>query len=181
MTGRRLPTALAAVLLLMLGAAAAPAGAATARQQLPTGAELGGGWRSRASVDVSLADAKSFSAAQQAYVTSGTRRTYARRTAAGVRERLVIVLWVTHAAPEAGELFGQTAAQFAAGRPLSGLPQFAEGSAGQRYGRAINVIFRQGATFGSVLLERTNRRRSPARATLVTVGQATAAKVAATP
>jgi hypothetical protein len=180
MPGRRLAAALVAVLLLAL-AAAAPAGAATARQQLPTGAELGGGWSSTRSVDVTLADARSFSPAQQAYLTSGTSRTYRRTTRAGIRERLVVVLYVTHTVTEAGELFGQTAAQFAADRPLSGLPQFAQGSAGQRYGRAIDVVFRQGATFGSVLLERTNRRRAPARAALVAAGRVTAAKVAATP
>jgi hypothetical protein len=179
MSRRPLAAALAVVVLLAL--AAAPAGAATARQQLPVGAELGGGWSARRSVDVTLADARSFTAAQQAYLTSGTSRTYVRRTKGGVRERLVIVLWVTHSPVEAGELFGQTAAQFGAGRPLSGLAQFAEGSAGQRYGRAINVIFRQGATFGSVLLQRTNRRHAPARADLLHAGQVAATKVAATP
>jgi hypothetical protein len=174
----RIASVVVAAALASVGLPAA-AGAA-ARDKLPTGTELGGGWHSIKTYDSMLRAEGSFTKAQQAFETSGAGRDYTRRLAHGRVEHLSIMLHVTFESEQATELFRQAAARFETNPAVASIGRFGQATAAQRDGRrGYRSIFRQGVTFGAIVLERTRGAGAPAQATLNAVGRRAAAKVIA--
>lgn len=164
------------VLAVLACLALVPAGAsAAAREQLPTGRELGGAWKSRSSSQYPNDRIQGVS-------TGGLRnawsRTYTRRTRRYGPERLVVVLYHYGDPALATSSFAALRSSLTASQ-VGGVPPFGEGSYGSTFGTGVTAAFYQGGTVGTVYLRRTGRKASKTR--VGQLGAKVAAKVAATP
>ena len=180
MSVRALRLPLAVIVVACSGASLPAAAGAAAVDKLPTGKDLGGGWHSIKTYDSKLEHEGSFTKGQQAFETSGAGRDYTRRLAHGRVEHLSITLHVTFEAQQATALFRQTAAQLDTGASVAAIGPFGQAATGQRDGRrGYRSIFRQGVTFGAIVLQRTHGAGAPSPGTLNAAGRNAAAKVIA--